>query len=101
VIRFPTWVPPIYGDYKKWGWQAIGGEIEPPVLAGLVREHLEEVMEVYGGMSAYELERLSHSEDPWKNARRGIAPDEPSTATISHDDMKNFYRARLNESPKN
>jgi uncharacterized phage-associated protein len=99
--RIEAWVhgpavPPVYGDFKKWSWQPINCEVAFPELDARIKEHLEEVMDVYGGMSAYELEKLTHSEDPWKSARGGIAPDEASNAIISHDDMRRYYRARLN-----
>lgn len=99
--RLEAWVhgpavPPIYGEFKKWSWQPIDCEVSFPELDKPVQEHLEEIMDVYGGMSAYELERLTHSEDPWKNARGGISPDESSNAVISINDMKGYYRSRLN-----
>ncbi len=45
-----------------------------------VRQHLNEIMDVYGGMTAYQLEQLTHSEEPWLNARNGIPVDESSNA---------------------
>jgi len=53
------------------------------------------VLSVYGGYSAFQLESLAHSEDPWKNARKGIPIDELSNEIISKDDMKNYYRKYL------
>jgi uncharacterized phage-associated protein len=67
-----------------------------PELSDAVRLHLEDVMDTYGVMTAYQLEILTHEEDPWKNARFGVAADEPSNALISQDAMKKFYRSRLN-----
>jgi len=32
-----------------------------------------------------------HSEYPWRNARDGLPPDEPSNNKILHEDMKAFY----------
>jgi len=103
--RIEAWVhgpavPPVYGEFKKWTWQPIECEIDLPALEKAlekhVQDHLTEVMDVYGVMSAYQLEKLTHSEDPWKKARNGIPLDEPSTAIITHEDMKQYYRSRLN-----
>jgi uncharacterized phage-associated protein len=56
---------------------------------------IDSVMKEYGPLNAYELEGLTHSEQPWVEARAGLSPAEPSTATISRDTMRKFYRQRL------
>ncbi|HLO48870.1 MAG TPA: type II toxin-antitoxin system antitoxin SocA domain-containing protein [Kamptonema sp.] len=55
------------------------------------REVLEEVWSVYGELSAKRLEELTHSENPWIQARKGLEPAEKSTNIISHEQMKNYY----------
>ena len=90
-------VPAVYGYYKPCTWKAIPPPSAVPALQERPEALVKEVIEVYGGMSAYDLERLTHQEDPWLKARRGIPIDEASHAVISHDDMKSFFRARLNE----
>ena len=94
--RIEAWVhgpvvPPVYGEYKSFRWS--------PITIGsfvtLREQHSDIVMSVlaaYGDYSAWDLECLSHSEDPWKQARNGIAPDQSSTAVISHESMKAYYR---------
>lgn len=99
--RIEAWVhgpavPPVYGAFKAMGWQPI---VPPPIIVDVsdaVKSHVREVLEAYGGLSAYQLELLTHQEYPWQNARRGLAPDEPSNNIISQDDMKAFYRAVMN-----
>ena len=86
-----------YRRFKGWAWQPITEDLQAPNVSGIVQQHLNEVLDVYGGMSAYQLEQLTHSEGPWIAARHGLAPDEPSRAVISHDQMKDFYRARIDE----
>jgi uncharacterized phage-associated protein len=34
---------------------------------------------------------MTHQEEPWKNARKGLASDEEGHNVISHDDMRDFY----------
>ncbi len=89
-------VPSVYQHYKDWAWKPIEDTPAIPVLDQRTNEHLEEVMGTYGTMTAYGLELLTHEEAPWRNARAGIPADEPSNAVISHEDMKAFYRSRMN-----
>ncbi|MGL4465191.1 MAG: Panacea domain-containing protein [Planctomycetia bacterium] len=58
-------------------------------------KHLQEVVDIYGGMSAIQLEDQTHSEQPWIEARGGTPRNEPSTALISKTTMRDFYRAKL------
>jgi uncharacterized phage-associated protein len=100
--RIEAWVhgpavPPVYGQFKEWAWQPIMCTPATPTFPKLVDEHLTEVMEQYGRFNAYQLELLTHSEKPWRDARNGIPPDEPSNAVIPHEAMRDFYRSLLNE----
>ena len=56
---------------------------------------IDDVLSEYGPLTAYQLEGLTHSETPWVEARNGIAPAQASTATISKETMRKFYRGRL------
>ena len=94
--RIEAWVhgpvvPPVYGEYKSFRWSpiAISG---PVTLAENHSAHVDSVLAAYGDFTAWELERLTHSEDPWKQARAGIPPDQSSTAPITHQSMKDYYR---------
>ncbi|AGL20022.1 Panacea domain-containing protein [Actinoplanes sp. N902-109] len=55
---------------------------------------VELVCHVYGSLSGDDLSELTHSEEPWRKAREGVADDQPSKAVISTDAMKQFYRRR-------
>ena|ERR1700754_2719601 len=103
---FQAWVhgpaiPALYGIYKDFGWQpiirkdldenaymAIVGGFDGPVQV-----LLSQVSDAYFGMTAFELERLTHNEDPWKIAREGLADDEPSNKVIDKNIMKEYYRS--------
>lgn len=96
---FQAWVHgpvcvPLYQRFRHYGWNPISESVEKPVLSESVEAHLREVMEVYGGFSAWDLERLTHAETPWIQARGDLAPDEASTRVISGDEMRRFYAAR-------
>lgn len=85
-----------YRRFKDWAWQPIMDNPKLPSPDKPTKAHLEEVLGVYGGKNAYELEQLTHAESPWKNARKGIPADEPSNKVISHAEMKKFYRSLMN-----
>lgn len=85
-----------YRRFKGWAWQPIQDNPKLPDIDPRTVAHLSEVMDVYGAKTAYELELLTHREDPWKNARGGIPMDQASNNVVSHGDMKLFYRARMN-----
>jgi uncharacterized phage-associated protein len=91
-------VPPVYGRFKRWRWDAIGDEIGPPDLPEDVRAHLEEVIRVFGGFTAFALEQMTHQEDPWKDARGDIPLDAPSNAVIQHDSLARFFKRVAAES---
>ncbi len=88
-------VPSVYGEYKMWSWRPIDVEPEEEDFDSQARDHLDEVMDVYAGLSAYDLEKLTHQEDPWRNARGDLQPDAPSNNVISHEDMRDYYKARV------
>lgn len=85
--------PALYRRFKKYAWNPIEHDTQKPKLSERVEEHLSEIMAVFGDYSAYTLERMVHSEEPWIKARKGLALDEPSTTEIAIEDMKQYYRA--------
>lgn len=56
---------------------------------------LDDVLTEYGGLTAYQLEGLTHSEEPWIEARKGLSADESSDKEIPKVAMQQFYRQRL------
>lgn len=97
---FEAWVhgpvvPAIFRYYRNCKWAPIGKSTahsnKPDFYA-----HLEEVWRVYGALQAYQLEHLTHSEEPWKIARAGLQPDASSNAVITKPSMQAFYSSRLN-----
>lgn len=89
-------VPAAYQRFKGWAWMDITEDPGMPELSAETRAHLEEVYDVYGRKTAYELELLTHEEAPWQAARAGLPDDVSCTNEISHERMKAFYRARMN-----
>ncbi len=62
-----------------------------------VADHLEEVWNKYGILDATKLEMLTHSEEPWKEARGSLAPDLPSRSVITQESMKNYYSSLIED----
>ena len=54
---------------------------------------LEVVDKHYGKYSGNELERLTHSEKPWRKAREGLSATEKSQNKISDEDIIEYYSA--------
>ncbi len=89
-------VPRVFGVFKAYRWNVIDAEVHS-VADESVIGHVDSVLDSYGKYGATELERLTHSEFPWIEARAGIPPDEPSRNVISRDRMKEYYRTLLND----
>jgi uncharacterized phage-associated protein len=88
-------VPQLYHRFTEYGHLPIPEDPERPTsLTDEERDLLDDVLEVYLGFSSWDLERLTHSEEPWIEARTGTPPDEPSDAEIAPATMAAFYRAR-------
>ena len=97
---FEAWVhgpvsPTLYARFRGYRWNSITEDIAAPSIDEGAASHINEVLEVYMGMSGWDLERLTHAEAPWISARGGLQPDEPSNARISNDLMRDFYRQAM------
>lgn len=81
----------LYYKYRIYGWNSIPKEENRVRFVGEVERLLEQVWEAYGELNAEQLETLSHREDPWQKARKGLEPYEPGTAIISKYDILEYY----------
>ena len=97
---FEAWVhgpvvPSIFHRFKAYRWNDITENVTPLDDSDLVA-HLKEVLRVYGDFTPNQLERLTHSEKPWQDARDGLAPDVPSRTRITRKSMSEFYSGLVN-----
>lgn len=101
--RFEAWAhgpvcPDLYSVYRGWGWECI-----PRIDANNVRiddevkGFLDKVFDVYGAYSADELEKITHTEEPWKNARKGCPVGAYSRNPISQIEMRDYYGERIDK----
>ena len=92
-------VPRVYGRFKDCRWNPIAREVAAPDLPAEVKDHLQEVMQVIGVNTAYQLERVTHYEPPWRDARGNLPIDEPSNNEIGTESVKRYFSELLAESP--
>lgn len=84
----------LYQEYKSCGWNNIdNSKFEKPKFSSDIEELLNSVWDTYGSKDGNELEALSHSEQPWKEARVGLKEDEKGNVKIKPETMKAFYQS--------
>ena len=103
--RIEAWVhgpviPSVFHRFRqyRWGTLPINEHADVPELSDAsypIKDHVESVLNAYAHLNGRELETLTHGEDPWRDARRGLPCDQPSTSEISWASMRNYYRARV------
>lgn len=64
---------------------------DPSRLSSKQIETIDGVLSFYGEKNSQWLSDLTHMEDPWRNARVGLAPGERSNKIISHAAMMEYY----------
>lgn len=101
--RIEAWVhgpviPAIYGMYKGYGWNDIPkiDSFDESVFSTEVLNILQQVWDVYGGLTGNELEAISHKEEPWIKARNGIPAYESSDALISDRVIFSYFNEQAN-----
>lgn len=61
-----------------------------------IKKHIDTVLETYAGFTSYELEKMTHDEEPWITARNGYQPTQRCEVEIDEQIMERYYKARLN-----
>jgi uncharacterized phage-associated protein len=107
---FQAWVhgpaiPSLYGEYKVFGWKPIIREdLTTEIFLEIknsfsneLQSLLDLINDEYFGMTAFELEQLTHNEDPWVKTRNGLQIDQPSDRIISKELMQTYYSRFIDE----
>jgi uncharacterized phage-associated protein len=82
----------VWDKYKDSGFDSIGWEKITKRITGNASLLLEAVNDKYNVFSAKQLERMTHSEPPWMEARGGIPLEAKSDRPISKDTMEKYFR---------
>jgi uncharacterized phage-associated protein len=87
----PVELRPIYSGYAHGPIPEPSNEIDLSLFEYQELKVLDLVWDIYGGLSARQLEDLSHSESPWIKARGEVDKSERSTNPISNSDIREYY----------
>lgn len=77
----------LWNTYRDHGAQAIPSPAAPVGYGEPVRTVLQDVLEVYGVMTAWQLRQQSHLEKPWM--------DTPSGSRIGEDAIRTHFRGKF------
>lgn len=89
----------VYAKFKQFGANDINIEVDTNEFKSLSTDEkalLDAVWSVYGKYDGNYLEVLTHSEEPWLEARKELSPIESSNKIIDTALMRSYY-ARLQE----
>jgi uncharacterized phage-associated protein len=83
--------PSVYDHFRDAGFQAIPEQPVTRKVTGDVAALLESVNDKYGIYTAKRLERMTHAEPPWRNARGALPPEARCSNVITKDDIKAHF----------
>lgn len=101
---FEAWIhgpvsPRLYNEYKEWRGLVIPQrtcpEDELHTLENF-KKFLHKIYDLYKEYSADELEELTHSEEPWIEARKGYKKKDICRVVINNQTITDFYRGLVN-----
>lgn len=82
-------------DYHKDQFSIKSSDIKKCKLSNILtdseKDTINRVLQFYGNKTAQWLSDLTHMEEPWRNARKGIPDGQPSSKVISLNDMMEYY----------
>ncbi len=84
-------VPSLYRTYRGSFKVRTCSKGDPSALNKSQRETIDAVIKYYGKRTSQWLSDLTHREDPWRIARKGLSPGERSTRTITRASMAEYY----------
>ena len=87
-------VPQVWHDRKdQESRRASGQDVSAVALDETASKIIDLVLLAYGDKSGSELSALTHSEDPWLEAREGVPEGANSSQALSNESIARFYRA--------
>jgi len=85
----------IYFKYRDYGYNPIEDksiEFENINLTEAEEELLDSIIDNFGCYSAKTLERMAHSERPWRFTRKNLKPEEKSNKIIRKDLIADYFK---------
>lgn len=98
-VHGPVYVN-IYEKYKEFKSANIIIDIDydiEDIIVDEKREILNAVVKYFGYYNGKALEKMSHYETPWINARKGLLPSENSNNIINKEDIKEYFEKVINK----
>ncbi len=99
--RIEAWVygpvvPSVYHRYQKYSYKEINEDVEYPQFESSDNDYLNDFLDEFLGefivLDAFEMERMTHKEPPWLEARGDLPPDAISADEISLDVMEKYFK---------
>jgi uncharacterized phage-associated protein len=84
--------PSVWDEYRDCGYGPLPPTKSKKKIEGKVARLLESIGENYGIYSAKKLERMTHKERPWLEARGDLPAEARSNALISKKTMEAFFK---------
>ena len=88
-------VPSVWHDYKDYSWQSIPTTEDEASVPENLTPYLEAIYVHFGKFDAKELERITHSHDPWRLTRNGLRPEQAFSDPIEKNIIREFYGKRI------
>ena len=90
--------PVLYARYASYGWNPIKKMYgESPKFSPKTLSVLKAVYNTYSKFTGEQLESLTHSELPWREARGNLKPYEPCENVIPCESMRKYYGQKFKE----
>ena len=94
-----TGKPAFEGYFEGWKYGPVSPEVRTAFVSGEIIFPVSEVPDAikyiannviaeYGVLTSWKLSELSHKEISWRNARKGLSPEEIGNRRLSLDDIK-------------
>lgn len=92
-------IPTLYrqhrGEFRVETWP----NGDPTQLTEDQTTSIDAVLETYSRFTAHQLSEMTHQEDPWRDARRGLPDGERSQSPILDAALAEYYDARTQAAP--
>jgi uncharacterized phage-associated protein len=92
--------PSVWDEYREYGYAPLPQSKSKKKIDGQTTRLLESVNENYGIYTAKKLEKMTHKEAPWLEARGDNPPEARSNASISKKTMKKFFADMKNNAAR-